>query len=111
MNEIKFIKNWNNKLDCTVFTTIRKYTPQKFDYYSNHINETFNVILGRGNDKSKCQAVLKRVNSDNLKRLPFILLWLDTGLTDTEKIQEVFKDFSINPETKVIILTFERVKP
>lgn len=30
MNTLNFSKNWNNKLDCKVFTTLRLHNPNKY---------------------------------------------------------------------------------
>ena len=107
MNEIKFMHNWNNKLDCQVFTTIRKYTQQKLNYYLDRIGEPFDVILGR--KELKCQAILKRVDVKPLQKFPYILLCLDTGKTDPEIIETIFKNFGIKLWDRAILLIFERL--
>jgi hypothetical protein len=41
--EIRFSQNWNSKLDCRYFTTIRMFTPDKYV-----IGEMYHIILKRG---------------------------------------------------------------
>ena len=45
MNQIKFSHNWNNKLSNDIFTTIRRFTDEKFDYYKENLNKKFEVVL------------------------------------------------------------------
>ena len=47
MKKIKFSHNWNNKLDGVIFTTIRRSTPRKNDYYIGCQGEVFDVQLNK----------------------------------------------------------------
>jgi len=49
---IKFSDEWDklksNKFKVgNIFTTFRRYKPEKYDYYKNHIGKEFNVLLGK----------------------------------------------------------------
>ena len=105
---IKFSKNWNNKLECDVFTTIRDWSLEKQDYYLSNLTKIFDVEL---NGKKKCEAKLIYVDcSAVLGRLSTAVLAMDTGLVEPQKIYELFKGFGIGLEDRVLLLIFERVK-
>jgi hypothetical protein len=98
-NKIQFSKNWNNKLNCNFFTTIRK--PETFNYYSARVNELFQVLL---NNTFFCSAYLKDANLVDLADVNPELHVLDTGSMDWKKI---FENFGI---TKMCtLLLFERL--
>jgi hypothetical protein len=107
MNKIKFIHNWNNKLDNNkkVWTTIRKATPSKYEYYSGLVDEDFQVIL---NGKIHSKAVLRYVEVMPFEHVPLGLLLTDTGATEAASAISVFKNFGINNKDEVLILTFAR---
>ena len=85
--KIKFTHNWNNKLSCKFFTTIRKFSKEKKEYYRKYYNATFDVLL---NDKKVCEAKLVDINVIEFH------------------LQDVFIKFGIKNETKVLLLTFMR---
>ena len=100
-NKINFSHNWNNKLDCKFFTTIRAV--DKSTFYELRLKERFNVYL---NEKLYCQALLHDVSVLNFKDVttPEIFV-IDTG---TLSYREVFDKFGINGD--FILLLFERLK-
>ena|SRR3990167_5890676 len=104
MNKIKFTKDWNNKLQCRVFTTIRKFDLKKYIYYQNKINEVFDVEVA---GIVRFQARLCSVKWENLNEVEPFLLFLDTGEDDPFKI---FKKFGVQEKDKVIILLFDSKK-
>jgi hypothetical protein len=104
MKKIKFSHNWNNKLSAKIFTTIRKATQNKVDYYKGCVGEDFQVLL---NNKKICEARLINVGITMFKKIPPILLMLDTGTKDYKKI---FKRFGIYDNTYVIHLELEVTK-
>jgi len=112
MLTIRFVHNWNNKLDGKVFTTIRKYDTEKADYYFRSKDKVFTVML---DNKPYGSAKLVEVYVEDIEDLlglegwgvPALLLKLDTGLTDLGTILELFKKFGV--KDKVIILLFEKV--
>jgi len=103
-NKIKFSKNWNNKLQCRVFTTIRKFDLKKYTWYQSKINEVFDVEV---DGITRFQVRLCSVKFGILKNVEPYLLFLDTGEDEPFKI---FKKFGIGEEDKVIILLFDSKK-
>jgi len=102
-NKIRFTKNWNNKLDQKYFSTIRKFTKDKYFYYIEHKGEVFDVIL---NGKKHCEAKLVSVEERKFVDIPDALIMTDTGLPIKEGIGLLFR-FGIGEY--VIILTFLRL--
>ena len=104
MNQIKFSHNWNNKLNCDLYTTIRKSTDEKHDYYKSKIGERFDVIL---NGNKLNERFLNHVFEDEFMAIPHAVLRLDTGLT-VLKAMALFGKFGIKENsTKVLVLWFE----
>ena len=110
MEIIKFSENCNNKLDNKVFSTIRKDSPSKHDFYVGHLNEEFEIHLqdNAGRFVLYCTARLKRLEGAQLRGLTKGELMLDTGLTSPAAIFELFKIFGIEDTDYVIHLIFER---
>ena len=100
---VKFSKNWNNKLDCNVFTTIRKHTKEKEDYYQSQIGVYNNIYLG---DKVHCIAKIFDIKVMTYSQLPSELLVLDTGIPSHSLIDITFSKFGIEQSDKVIVLLF-----
>lgn len=106
MKNIRFSHNWNNKLDQTIFTTIRKYDFKKWNYYKAQENKEFEVWL---NGRSHCKATLINADFDLLEKLPVGLICSDTGM-EPEEAKKLFKKFGIDKHYNVIVLTFKRGK-
>jgi hypothetical protein len=105
---IRFSHNWNQKLDCDIFTTIRRYEKSKSQYYTP--GDVFNVYL---NDTIKTQAKLidKEIHIfGDIVRWQPDLLALDAGLWDVDEVCAVFDKFKINRATPAMILKFWRIK-
>lgn len=80
--EIKFSYNWNNKLDCNFFTTIRLYNPIKYQ-----IGHIYDVSL-KGEFKKQARLVeMKKIHHDQINAF---IAGLDTGYSveETKKILE-----------------------
>lgn len=91
---IKFSYNYK-KLKDRMFTTIRRYTPQKYVYYSSNVGKVFDVLV---NDKKQFQAKLIQVFSTHFNSLTKEFIEYDTdGIYKLQK-------------TELIILIFLRVK-
>ena len=107
MNQIKFSHNWNDKLDNEFFTTIRKYSVVKYDYYVKLINTGFQVML---NNEHVSDAVLLQVESMRYIHSPYSLRVLDTGIVEAREQAKLFNRFGINDALdKVLVLTFQRL--
>lgn len=107
MNEINFSKNWNNKLDCDVFTTIRKWTRDKDEFYKNRIDAKFRIIL---DGEFIGLARLRDRKAFRLDSLPRMLLKLDVGVANKYEILKIFKELGIYEKDIVTVLLFERMK-
>lgn len=99
-NKIKFSHNWNSKLNCKFFTTIRK--PDVFSYYEQRIGEIFNVIL---NDEILCKALLRDATLTSLNKITPELLVLDAGTVDYKKMFERF-----HVVDQCVLLLFEKIE-
>jgi hypothetical protein len=105
MNVIKFSHNWNNKLDCEIFTTIRRYTEEKYIYYRENTFREFKVEL-KGKPKNNSELIA--VERHPLIKIPMLILKLDTGIFNDTKVLELFKRFGINKKDMAILLIFKR---
>ena len=76
MNSITFSYNWNNKLQCKAFTTIRLYSPNKYK-----IGDTYKIIL-----KKECIGAGRIIAIRNflLIELNDDIAYLDTGYSKQE---------------------------
>lgn len=104
MPKINFSHNWNLKLACDVFTTIRNYSPEKWDYYWDNVGKTFDIIL---NGAKIGQATLNDARVENYAELDFFLLATDTGNTEPSEVNNIFKKFGV--KEKVIVLLFKKI--
>lgn len=104
---IKFSKNWNNKLNNSLFTTIRGYDKEKLAYYQRCIDKAFDVYL----DGIKyTQARLKIVSLYPFSAIPNILLAIDTGTVNHLENIAIFRKFGmVDPNAEMIILLFKKV--
>jgi len=100
--KIKFSKNWNNKLNCEFFTTIRKFNKKKYDFYLKYYDVVFDVIL---KGKKICEAKLVDIEKIKLSEITPALLYIDTGQFHP---LDVFKNFGIKSDDFVILLLFRR---
>lgn len=95
MNELRFSYNWNGKLNCNSFTTIRLKNDQKY-----FVGQELNVYLGKslfGFYKIQSVKIIK------LNQINDWIAYLDTGY-DAEKTKNIVKEMyknkpSINVET------------
>jgi hypothetical protein len=107
MNQIKFSHNWNNKLNCNFFTTIRGYTEQKLIYYKNNIRGDFEIIL-----KNKLHCISRLVDVRKYDKLSLVdrtVLMCDVGEYQVEKVFGIFAKFKIKSSDPVILLTINNL--
>jgi len=82
MKDIKFSYNWNNKLNCFVFTTIRLENESKYK-----IEETYNIYLKENLIKT---AQIIDIKTIYLHQINSYIALLDTGYSVAET-KELFK--------------------
>lgn len=114
MNSIKFSQNWNNKLDCSYFTTIRIYTKEKWDYYYDLFDskEEVAVLL---KEKIKCVGKIVDIEIRLLKDISDFSVMVDAGvdrLTFEQLMESMYRKY---PEwnggfTRMIILCIQKTK-
>lgn len=109
MNDtIKFSHNWNNKLDCHAFTTIRLYNSTK------HVpGKKYTVIL---KDKQIGTATIKAVTPFLVSALNSYVTYLDTGYSVEECTAILHKmypsvDFTTTRFALILLVKAEKKEP
>ena len=83
MNQIKFTYNWNNKLHCKAFTTLRLHN----DKYV--VGQAYEIYLKNGKEWTfKGTAELKAKRTFKKSRINEFIAFLDTGYS-SGKCQEI----------------------
>lgn len=98
---MKFIKNWNKKIGCDYFTTIRRFTEKKYEYYKKKISKVDDIWIDEILYK---KAKLIQIKVLQLKDVDDFLLVLDTG---SISYTEILKRFNLNSFDKVMVLLYE----
>lgn len=89
--EISFCSNWNNKLNCDAFTSIRLRNDKKY-----HVGEDYVIIKGK---EPIYMAKLIQVIHFHLSNLTPAMAYLDTGYSPKETqqiIEKMYKNKNIN---------------
>jgi hypothetical protein len=100
MRQISFSYNWNKKLDCDAFTTIRLYQPEKYC-----IGEQYEIQLKK---EKLFEGVIVDVKKFMLKDLSNFVAYLDTGYSK-ENCQSIIQkmyskvDFTTQPLSLILI--------
>jgi len=110
MKQIKFSGDYGGKLTHEYFTTIRRWTQVKEDYYKNAYGETFAVIHKDGLVATYADLI-STSESILLKDIPRGFLMLDTGTETIEQALEVFQQWKIRLGTPMMVLLFKQAKP
>lgn len=98
MKEIKFSYNWNNKLECLSFTTIRP----KSDKYK--VGEVYQINL---KGQSKGTATIAEIKEFKLEKINEFIARLDTGYSREkciEIISTMYKNQDVSKMTFQLIL-------
>ena len=104
MEYISFLTNWNNKLQCQVFSTIRLHNPRKYKK-----GECYNVFLnGLQYPSVECMNVIT-VTTDKLS--DYVCL-LDTGYDKKETLAILGKMYpGINMNTQLFdVILLKKIK-
>jgi len=100
--KLSFSHNWNNKLECDIYTTFRGFKEDRYQYRVSNTGKIHDVFLKR---KHYHQATLRYVTHfEQLAQVDVTLLRLDTGLVEFRDIVELFRRFGIEPEDPVMML-------
>lgn len=84
MKHIKFNKNWNYKLDCEYFTTIR---PRKPEYYNT--SEQYGILL---NGSLKGVAEIVSIEQFRFSDINNRIAYLDAGM-NKDKLRDLMRSF------------------
>ena len=105
MRTLNFSTNWNNKLDCKHFTTIRIYNPIK-----HKVGNKFDVLLKK---KLKVKAEIIGVKKGYVKDLGSYDCYLDTGYSKQETISILQKMYpKINfQHQQVALVLLRKIEP
>jgi hypothetical protein len=106
MDTLRFSTNWNHKLDCDCFTSIREYSKERF-FPGREIQ-----IELKGEAICKARVVLVReCYIDNLTELD---CYLDTGYSKAETIrilETMYKNRPVNVHTqKFALVLLKKIK-
>ena len=83
MDKLEFSTNWNNKLECKCFTTIRLYNPTK-----HFQGNKFNVFLQK---KYRSKVEIIAISLIKLHQLSDYICFLDTGYSKEETKEILLK--------------------
>lgn len=116
LKSTKFSYNWNNKLWCNVFTTIRKNS----DYYN--IGDTHDIMLYKKAGAAKMRPIPQPMGRAEiiekyvftLDKIPTWLCLLDTGYSKGETIKLLCRMHHVPDDQittfQVCVIFFKRVK-
>jgi uncharacterized protein YqfB (UPF0267 family) len=82
MRNILFSYNWNNKLECKAYTTLRLHQPEKYV-----VGETYDIIL---KDEVLHTATIIDVKPLRFDQLNEFIAYLDTGY-NLQECQNIIK--------------------
>jgi len=110
MDTLTFTTNWNNKLDCHVFTTLRLYS-RKF-----YPGAAFRIMLRKGKEvHDKGIATVYQAYACKLNDLSDYTFMMDTGYSKKESIdliRTMYKNYpSVNVDNDLfhlIILKYQK---
>ena len=110
MTNIHFMKNWNNKLDCDIFTTIRVYNPNR-----HYIGAEYTITWLHDNLILTLEPrVCIHMNTFKLAILTNGLALLDTGYNakeTTSMIRAMYKNKNIDvDQVTFCALYLKRIK-
>lgn len=88
MRRIDFTYNWNNKLDCKCFTSIRVRNDKKFI-----IGENYMIFL---NDKFLSDATIVDIKNFKIENLNNFMAHIDTGYSIDQTIKILQKMYKEN---------------
>lgn len=108
MIDLKFSYNWNHKLDCHAFTTIRIYNPDK-----HYVGQSVRLLL---KDQEMGTGLIHGVNAFYLASLNPFMSYIDTGYSVEETASIIRRmypkvNFSTTRMVMLLIVKDERKEP
>lgn len=105
--ELTFSYNWNAKLGCRCFTTIRLHDENRFA-----VGAVFEIVLGKGKKRQPYgRAVVRAVRKFTINQLGPFQAMLDTGysLEETKVIlRRMYSHMNDWTEFDLVLLEFDR---
>lgn len=101
MNCLKFSKNWNSKLDCKAFSTIRMY-----DGTALKVNSVIEIML---NGKLVKHAAVKYLEVIPIDAIDTRTAFIDTGLSAVECIDLLRSIYSVPANLNVSVVVYTLV--
>jgi|JFJP01.1.fsa_nt_gi hypothetical protein len=104
---ISFTHNYNNKLACEVFTTVRIENPKKFK--PNQLYEILLTNSNKGEPISQGKARILLIQPFLLDKVSEGIALIDTGLTRSkfiELVRTIYKNTGIDFTSKRLSLIF-----
>lgn len=92
MEEIEFSTNWNNKLDCKAFTTLRLHNERKYKIGCEYAIRFKGTIIKT--------AIIEEIKHVTLNSLNPFICFLDTGYSVSEVkeiLQKMYPILKTNP--------------
>jgi hypothetical protein len=105
METFKFKKNYNNKLCCGVFTTIRPHKP------SRKPGDIVGIELLEERNEYKGKAKIRHIATARLKDIPEQTFAVDCGMDkklSMELFRDIYKPYGLDADTMmfdIIVLT------
>ena len=85
MNKLTFSFNWNNKLDCNAFTTIRLRNDNKYYKGAKFITE----LIYKGQVTNKGDVMVEEVKHFKIDKINEFVALLDTGYSRVDCIKTI----------------------
>lgn len=110
LKAVHFSYNWNNKLSCNYFTTIRRKNPIKYK-----IGEKYDITYGEGAKLHvKFRAEIVEIRNIRFKDINPFIAGLDTGYSLQETKNILHKMYKLKMDFKedfFSFILFKKLKP
>ena len=103
--QIKFFYNWNNKLACNCFTTIRLFNPEKYK-----VNTCYEIFL---KDKKLFEGTIIDIRNFTMSAMSPFVAMLDTGygVEECKKIMHKMYPAAKENFTMFSLILIQKIDP
>lgn len=107
IENIRFSYNWNNKLHCQAFTTLRLHNPRKYQ-----VGKKLDIYL---REKTKwtfiAQGEIKEIKTFKASKINDFIAFLDTGYNREECLKIIQRMYKTeDPEMDFILIVKDKKK-
>ena len=111
MDTIKFTHNWNKKLTCTFFTTLRLENKNKYK-----VDETYEIrLMHKGRYTPHGHAQITEIRTLKLHQLNNFICGLDSGYSIEETVNLIYTMYKNSvtdfEKQKFFLILLKRVEP